>query len=238
MLIRQLFEGYKQSEPTAVFNMPTTVFVSRKAVPEQEQRVDNITKWAAENGINMTMLRMVLNPLNPSFGRPLKGWRFRLPGQPFPLPPFKLTRTPSRNPKDGRYRVQMVGSSLSKIVTIRQWARDNEIKPAELTQAINKQIPVSDGLGRKWMVSKVNELAEARRKSLQNIPQEPRDHVIIYNGFALEPILLTKSEAEAMATRDSDLVLSIQAAYDNYINDPHMGRNIYKMALAAGIIKE
>ena len=81
-------------------------------------------------------------------------------------------------------------------------------------------------------------LETPRRKRSQDIPQKPRDHVVIYNGFSLEPQLLTRSEAKRMATRDSDLVLSISDAYEKYKINPHMGRNIYKMALAAGILKQ
>lgn len=81
MQLHELFEGYKQLEPAAAFNMPTPVFVSRRDTPDQEERVDDIPQWAAANGINMSLLRLVLNPLNAAHGRPIKGWRFRLSGQ-------------------------------------------------------------------------------------------------------------------------------------------------------------
>lgn len=236
MRINQIIEGYKQLKPAAVFNMPTTVFVSRKATPEQEQRVDDIPAWAADNGVNMALLRLVLNPLKPAFGRPIEGWRFRLPGQPFPLPPFKKPRTAGRGPKDGRYRVQKVGSEFSKVVTIRQWARDNAIKPADLAQAINKNIPIRDGLGREWMVSKDHDLAEARKKRLAAAPQETRDHVVLYNGFALQPFLYTKSETQSMDIRSSDVVMPIQDAFEKYRNDPYLKKDIYKLAMVAGIL--
>ena len=53
-------------------------------------------------------------------------------------------------------------------------------------------------------------LETPRRKRSQAIPQEPRDHVVIYNGFSLQPQLLTRAEAKRMATRDSDLAMHMR----------------------------
>lgn len=164
MQLNELFEGYKKLEPAAVFTMPTTVFVSRRDTPEQEQRVDDIPKWAAANGINMSLLRLVLNPLNAAFGRPIKGWRFRLLAQPA-LEPYRKQDRHSRGLKPGKYTVQKVGSDLPpKIVDIRQWAKDNEISTADLVQAFNQNKPVRDGLNRKWIVKL--SLDEAKKEAL------------------------------------------------------------------------
>ena len=157
MLLCELFEGYnKQSEPTAVFNMPTTIFVSRKETPTAETRIDNIAAWAAENGINMSLMRLVLNPLNAAHGNPIKGWRFRLPGQP-PLGDYRAKDRPARGLKQGKYSVQKVGSDLAPkvvgIAQLRQWAKDNEISTAALVQAVNRKKPVRDGLEREWMIT-------------------------------------------------------------------------------------
>ena len=156
MRLNELFEGYKPLEPAAAFNMPTTVFVSRRDTPDQEERVDDIPRWAAANGINMSLLRLLLNPLDAVFGRPIRGWRFRLPGQP-PLDVYRKQDRHSRGLKPGKYAVQKVGSNLAPkvvgIAQLRQWAKDNEISTAALVQAVNRKQPVRDGLDRKWMVT-------------------------------------------------------------------------------------
>lgn len=74
---------------------------------------------------------------------------------------------------------------------------------------------------------RIQELFETKR-SKKSI-EVTRDYVIIRFGYALEPFLYTKDEAYKLAY-DKDVVLPIRQALYTYSRDPHIARDLAKMA--------
>lgn len=74
---------------------------------------------------------------------------------------------------------------------------------------------------------RIQELFETKR-SKKSI-EVTRDHVIIRFGYALEPFLYSKEEAHKLAN-DKDVVLPIRQALYTYARDPHIARDLAKMA--------
>lgn len=73
-----------------------------------------------------------------------------------------------------------------------------------------------------------NGITEARKTKKDLAPQGPKDHVIIRNGFALEPFLYSREQAQNMAG-SRDVVLPIKQAVDVYGKDPYIGWDLVKM---------